>query len=109
MRRRLLVLATVAAGLATTACRQGAQDRALADAARARSQTPVRASDVVQSLRASDDSGRLVYDAPIDLSDSTLRRTRPDLVRLDSARIRAHSNPGRSRTDRDTSRSRPEH
>lgn len=89
------VAALVVALAAATACRRSAEDRARAAAARARSEAPVRTSEVVQMLRSPEGPGSIVYDAPTDLSDTTLRRTRPDLVPPESARGNASPPQGR--------------
>ena len=81
-----LVVVATSTGLA--ACRQSEQNRARDAAARAQVEARDRASAVVRSLETPRDSGRLLYDRPVDLSYANLRLTRPDLARLDSTRRR---------------------
>jgi hypothetical protein len=55
-------------------------------ATREREAMRVAATDVVRATASPADSGRIIYDAPTDLSYASARATRPDLVRSDSAR-----------------------
>lgn len=70
------------------ACQDDEQGHLRDSGQRAELLAPVARSDVVQSLRTSVRPGSIIYDAPIDLSYATLRRTRPDLVSQRDARNR---------------------
>lgn len=87
MRRELLVAWMVPAVLgAATACRQSASERAQYAAARVRNQAITRQSELVQRLRSPTEQGRVLYDPPIDLSDTARRRTQRHIPsRADSA------------------------
>lgn len=98
----LMLVAAVAA-----ACSAGPEQRARGAAARAEIHAPVRTTEIVQDLRTTpDEPGRLIYEPPVDLSYANLRRTRPDLLRLDStSRV-----PSRTSGPLDTTRAeRPHH
>ena len=59
-------------------------------------------SQVVSALRAPPESGRLIYDRPVDLSLANAMRTRPDLFGADTARGAATRAPaGRDTTGGD--------
>jgi hypothetical protein len=79
-----IALAALAAG-----CRGDEEGRIVErdEDARARQGTYLLAdSNVVAELRAPANPGRIIYDAPTDLSYANAQRTRPDLVRGDTAR-----------------------
>ena len=83
--RRTLLLA-IAALLSVIACRENARERAGADARRLAEGARVARTDVVRALASPDTVGRLIYDAPTDLSHPFAGATRPDLVPRDTAR-----------------------
>jgi hypothetical protein len=79
--RTWVVAGFVMATSITAACQQSEQDRTRDATARAQLEANDRASAVVRGLETPRDSGRLIYDRPVDLSYANLRLTRPDLIR----------------------------
>ncbi len=77
MRRELVACLAVVALVGDVGCVQSADTRAERAAAREREQAPVRASLTVQRVTIPRDSGRILYDAPTDLSDTTRRAASP--------------------------------
>ncbi|MDQ2930589.1 MAG: hypothetical protein M3Y05_07225 [Gemmatimonadota bacterium] len=73
MRRKLVGPTALLALTAASGCVQSAEKRAERASARASEAAPVRASPTVQRVMIPPDSGRLLYDAPTDLSDTTTR------------------------------------
>jgi hypothetical protein len=73
--RRESIVPTAAFALVgvAIACGQSAEDRARSAAARASAEASVRESATVQRLTTPQDSGRILYDAPTDLSDTSTR------------------------------------
>ena len=85
--RRSGTLVLAIAGLfAGVACREPPRERAEANARRLGDGARVARTDVVRALASPDTAGRLIYDAPTDLSYTRARATRPDLVPRDTAR-----------------------
>lgn len=70
MRRKLVGLTVVLSLAAASGCVQSAEKRAKRASARAREAAHVRASPTVQRVTIPPDSGRILYDAPTDLSDT---------------------------------------
>ncbi len=83
MRRELAMLAALAALGGAEGCVQSANNRAERASERAREEAPVRASPTVQRVMIPPDSGRLLYDAPTDLSDSAARRAAARLAKVE--------------------------
>ena len=77
MRRELKSCIAVVALASAAGCVQSAEKRAERAATREREQSPVRASPTVQRVTIPRDSGRILYDAPTDLSDTTTRTASP--------------------------------
>lgn len=75
MRRELrgAALAIVMLGM-MSGCRQSEADRARAESKREQERAPVRESAAVKRVMSPQDSGRILYDAPSDLS---VRDARP--------------------------------
>lgn len=98
------VVAIALAALAAGGCGRGDDDGRIVERdedVRARQGTYLLAdSNVVAELRAPTAPGRIIYEKPVDLSYANAQRTRPDLVRGDTAR-RADTAATRS-TVRDT-------
>jgi hypothetical protein len=87
MRRELsrMMVALVVCG-SLGACRQSAEDRARHAAARAHEELSVRHEATVGRLTSPQDSGRILYDAPSDLSAS---KTDTAHTRSDKAQSKA--------------------
>ena len=86
MRRELVrVIIAVAMCGAATGCRQSTDDRARDEAERAREQALVRATPTVERVTIPEDSGRLLDDAPPDLSAASPGRLGVAINGVDSS------------------------
>jgi hypothetical protein len=87
---RAWMAVAVAAAISLGACRENDQKtdvRTLdADELAREGKLTLADSQVVMALRSAKDPGRIIYDAPTDLSLASAMRTRPDLVRGDTTR-----------------------
>ena len=99
VRRSLVVLAVV---VLPAACRASAEERARAAEQRTAANASVASSELVRTLASPQVPGRIIYEKPIDLSYSNLKRTRPD---LDSAAL-VHGAPAATEKQRGDTRSR---
>jgi hypothetical protein len=72
-RERIVPVATLVLVAIAMGCTQSAEDHARSAAARASAEEIVRESATVQRLMTPQDSGRILYDAPTDLSDTSTR------------------------------------
>jgi hypothetical protein len=68
----------------TVACSKGAHQRAPDARERAEAHALVARSEIVGTLASPSAPGRIIYEKPVDLSYTNLKRTRPD---LDSASL----------------------
>ncbi|MBA2683637.1 MAG: hypothetical protein H0U66_03995 [Gemmatimonadaceae bacterium] len=84
MRRELVACAAIAALLGGEGCVQSASKRAERASVRAKEAAPVRATPTVQRVTIPRDSGRILYDAPTDLSDSAAHRAAAQLSKGES-------------------------
>ncbi len=73
MRRKLVGPTALLSLAAASGCVQSAEKRAERASARAREAAAVRESPTVQRVMIPRDSGRVLYDAPTDLSDTATR------------------------------------
>lgn len=87
MMRARLTIAVLLLGAATLpACHRSAADRRQMQQERARLDALAASREVVRVLRTPQDSGRVIYDPPTDLSYANALARRPDLVSADSTR-----------------------
>jgi hypothetical protein len=71
--------------LLTTSCSESANDRARNAASRARAQASTRESETVQRVTTPQDSHRILYHSPDDLSDTNARLTNAPIVGIAKA------------------------
>ncbi|MEO7039259.1 MAG: hypothetical protein ABI186_04420 [Candidatus Elarobacter sp.] len=74
MRRKLVGLTALLLLAAASGCVQSAEKRAERASAREREAAAVRESPTVRRVMIPRDSGRILYDAPTELSDTAARR-----------------------------------
>lgn len=83
--RDVLALGTLSIAMCVSGCRQGASARATKAATRAKSEAVVRQTETVKRVTIPKDSGRVLYDAPTDLSLVNALRTKATIVGIDSS------------------------
>jgi hypothetical protein len=84
------------------ACSKSADERAHDARERAAAHALVARTEIVRTLASPHSPGRIIYEKPIDLSYSNLKRTRPD---LDSAAL-VHGTPAATEKQRGDNRKR---
>jgi hypothetical protein len=84
------------------ACTRSAEERAHDARERAATHALVAGTEIVRTLASPRAPGRIIYEKPIDLSYSNLKRTRPD---LDSAAL-VHGAPTATEKQRGETRNR---
>lgn len=83
--RGSVAIETVSIALVVGACGQSASARQEKAAARAGVQADVRQTETVKRVTIPRDSGRILYDAPTDLSLANATRTKARIVGIDSS------------------------